>query len=88
MDAFANEYHSMCLAAAASLNVFHPGYSLPEPNETHDDRAEQVQSQEKTKGYTTLTEDVYLAPPPPLFRAANPTTCPRCACWEDRRSWI
>jgi hypothetical protein len=83
----------MCIAAAFSLNIFHPGYALPEPIETHDDRAEQVQAQEKTKGYTTLTEnvytqDAYLAPPPPLFRAANPNTCPRCACWEDRRSWI
>jgi hypothetical protein len=86
-------HRRMCIAAAFSLNIFHPGYSLPEPNETHDDRAEQVQAQEKTKGYTTLTEnvyteDAYLAPPPPLFRAANPNTCPRCACWEDRRSWI
>jgi hypothetical protein len=86
-------HRRMCIAAAFSLNIFHPGYSLPEPNETHDDRAEQVQAQEKTKGYTTLTENVYtqhayLAPPPPLFRAANPNTCPRCACWEDRRSWI
>jgi len=87
-DDIADMHRRMCIAAAASLNIFHPGYSLPEPNETHDDRAEQVQAQEKTKGYTTLTEDVYLAPPPPLFRAANTNTCPRCACWEDRRSWI
>lgn len=76
----------MCAAAAVVLNVFHPGNSLPEPNETYDDRAEQIQAQEKTKGYATLMEDVYLAPPPPMRAIAN--TCPRCACWEDRRSWI
>lgn len=80
----------MCAAAAISLNIFHPGYSLPEPEETHNDRSEQKQAREKTKGYSMMNDvDIFLTPPAPMSMKP-PTTnmCPRCACWEDRRSWI
>ena len=79
----------MCAAAAISLNIFHPGYSLPEPNESHDDRGEQKQAREKTRGYAMMNDvDAFLAPPAPISMKATASMCPRCACWEDRRSWI
>jgi hypothetical protein len=105
----------MCFAAAASLAIFHPAQSLPEPVDTPDDEGERKQAREKTKGYSVMPENysppppqsvvtsdeqgkrkqareksseysVYLSPPPPVLSTMN--TCPRCACWEDRRSWI
>jgi hypothetical protein len=79
----------MCLLAAFSLNIFHPGYFFEDPEII--DLSEQSLlpvSREKSRGYSVMLEDspFDLAPPQPTW--VGNVTCVRCACRDDRRSWI
>ena len=87
----------MCLLAAFSLNIFHPGYFFEDPEII--DLVEQSlkpSSREKSRGYSVMLEDspFDLAPPQPTWMGSNwsgpvgNVTCVRCACRDDRRSWI
>jgi hypothetical protein len=82
----------MCLLAALSLNIFHPGYFFEAP-ETIDlsEQSLKPASREKTRGYSMMMDDTPfspfdLKPPQPMF--VGNVTCVRCACRDDRRSWI
>jgi hypothetical protein len=55
-----------------------PDDYYPPMSESGHDQGERKQGREKYSEY--------LSPPPPVLSTMN--TCPRCACWEDRRSWI
>ena len=79
----------MCLLAAFSLNIFYPGYFFDDPESI--DLSEQSlmpMSREKSRGYSVMLEDspFDLMPPQPTW--VGNVTCVRCACRDDRRSWI
>lgn len=90
----------MCLLAALSLNIFHPGHFFEDP-ETAELEASlaaekslkrqtrrQTLSREKTRGYSMMPDGRFFDLQPPQPTWVGNVTCVRCAVRDDRRSWI
>lgn len=84
----------MCLLAALSLNIFHPGYFFEDP-ETAEQAATELslkrqtqQVREKSRAYGMMPDERFFDLQPPQPTWVGNVTCVRCAVRDDRRSWI
>ena len=86
----------MCLLAALSLNIFHPGYFFEDPETAElaaslpetSLRRQTRQILEKTRGYSMMPDKLFFDLQPPQPTWVGNVTCVRCAVRDDRRSWI